>query len=98
MTNLLHLVVSLVDDPEARERFRNDPEGALVDLDDLTGEDVAAVADVARVQVDPGHADVIVTALDPRVRGDESPRDVAIRSLVAICDAAEAASHTTVDP
>ena len=90
MTNLLHLVVSLVDDPAAREGFRNDPDGALSGIDDLTGEDVAAVVDVVRAQVDPDRADALVQALDLRVDDGTAPRDAAIRSLLAICASADA--------
>ncbi len=89
MPNLLHLVLSLVDDPRARAAFRGDPHGSLTDLDDLTGEDVAAVADLARVQVDPARAAALAPALDLRAGDDESPRAVAIRSLLRICDAAD---------
>ncbi len=89
MTNLLHLVVSLVEDPAARQAFRDDPEAAVAGVDDLTGEDVAAVADVARVQIDPDLRPVLTTAMDVRTN-DGSPREAAIRALLAMCDAAEA--------
>lgn len=90
MTNLLHLVISLVDDPDARAAFRGDPEAAVADIDDLTGEDVAAVADLARVQVDPARTEVLLAAMEPRT-DDGSPHEAAIRSLSSICDAADAA-------
>lgn len=88
MTNLLHLVVALVDDPDARAAFRDDPEAAVAGVDDLCVEDVAAVADLARRQVDPACADVLLASIDTR-NDDGSPRDSAVRSLLAICDAAD---------
>ncbi|MDE0802066.1 MAG: hypothetical protein OSA99_01965 [Acidimicrobiales bacterium] len=91
MTNLLHLVVALVDDADARARFRDDPEAAVDGIDDLTVEDVAAVADLARTQVDPARTDVLLAPMDVRT-DDGSPHEAAIRSLTSICDAAEAAS------
>ena len=90
MTNLLHLVVSLVDDPTAREGFCNDPDAVLDGIDDLTGEDVAAVVDVVRNQVDPDRADALVRALDLRIDDGTTPRDAAVRSLLAICASADA--------
>ncbi|WP_436794770.1 hypothetical protein [Actinospongicola halichondriae] len=90
MTNLLHLVVALVDDPRARNEFREDPEASVADVDDLTGEDVTAVADLARVQVDPAREAVLAAVLDLRAGNDESPRAVAVRGLLALCDAADA--------
>lgn len=90
MTNLLHLVVSLVDDPTAREGFRSDPDAAIDGIDDLTGEDVAAVVDVVRNQVDPDRADALVRALDLRIDDGTTPRDAAVRSLLAICASADA--------
>lgn len=90
MTNLLHLVVSLVDDPAAREGFRSDPDGAVAGIDDLTGEDVAAVVDVVRARVDPERSDALVRALDLRIDDGTTPRDAAMRSLLAICTAADA--------
>lgn len=89
MTNLLHLVVALVDDPDARAAFRDDPEAAVAGLDDLSAEDVAAVADLARRQVDPALADVLLASIDIR-NDDGSPHEAAIRSLSSICDAADA--------
>ena len=88
MTNLLHLVVALVDDAEARARFRADPEAAVGGIEDLTAEDVAAVADLARTQVDPARAGVLLAPMDVRT-DDGSPHEAAIRSLASICDAAE---------
>lgn len=92
MTNLLHLVVSLVEDPRARENFRNDPDGALDGIGELTGEDVAAVIDVARIQVDPARADALTAAMHLRSDVDGSPHGVAIETLLAVCDAAEHAA------
>ncbi len=89
MTNLLHLVVSLVEDPSVRQRFRDDPEGAVADIDDLSGEDVIAVVDVARIQVDPADAVVLTAAMNVRAGVDDSPRAVAIGTLLAIAEAAE---------
>ena len=88
MTNLLHLVVALVDDPGARARFLADPDACVEGIADLSAEDVAAVADVARHQVDPGRAHVLLAAMDVRT-GDGSPHDAAIRALTSICTAAD---------
>ena len=89
MMNLLHLVVSLVEDPTAREDFRNDPDAAVADIGELTGEDVAAVIDVARIQVDPAQADALTAAMHLRSDDDGSPRRAALETLLAVCDAAE---------
>ena len=89
MTNLFHLVISLVDDPDARTAFRADPEAAVAGIDDLCGEDVAAVADLARTQVDPSRTHVLLAPMDVRT-DDGSPHEAAIRSLASICDAADA--------
>lgn len=89
MGNLLHLVVALAEEPDVRRTFRADPDAALVDLDGITGEDVAASADLARIQVEPELADRLTSTLDLRARDGETDRDVAVRALLAICDALE---------
>jgi hypothetical protein len=93
MTNLLHLVVSIVDDHATRDALRSDPDAVVDGVEDLTGEDVAAVADVARVQVEPARAELLAVALDPRPRVGETPYAAAIRMLVQLCDAADAAER-----
>lgn len=91
MTNLLHLVVSLVEDPAARQSFRDDPAAAVAGVDDLTGEDVVAAAAVARIQVDPAFEHVLTAAMDVRTE-ERSPHEAAIRALLTVCDSADAAA------
>ncbi|MDZ7676561.1 MAG: hypothetical protein U5K30_16025 [Acidimicrobiales bacterium] len=87
MANLLSLIVSLAEDRDLRASFRADPDAALIGLDDLTGEDVAAATDLARVKVDPARASVLAITFDLRAGDDESERNVAIRALAQLCDA-----------
>ena len=96
MANLLRLIVELVEEPDVRRAFRADPEGALAAFDDLTGEDVAAAADVARVQVDPRIAERMTEVLGVRAPGEHDSR-AAIRALLALCDATETAAVPQLD-
>jgi hypothetical protein len=97
MANLLRLIVGLVEDEEARQTFRADPSGALDGFDDLSGEDVAAAADLARVQVDPRIAERITDALGVRQPAADDPRSVAVASILALCDAADRAAMPTLE-
>jgi hypothetical protein len=97
MANLLRLIVGLVEDEGARRTFRADPSGALDGFDDLTGEDVAAAADLARVQVDPRIAERITAVLGVRQPASEDPRSSALASILALCDAADGAAMPTLE-
>jgi len=95
----LRFVLRLAEDQAARDRLRADPEGVLAaevaGAGDLTGEDVAAVADVARRRVDPDVAARLEVPEPARPVGAETPRDAAVRLLVGLCDALDG---TAVEP
>lgn len=95
MANLLRLIVDLVEDEDVRSAFRTDPDLSLADFDDLCGEDVAAAVDVARVQVEPVLAERLTRTLATSPGRGETPRDVARRSLLSVCDAVEEAEVFT---
>ena len=98
MGNLLRLVLALTEDEAARRRFRTDPDEDLDGLDDLTGEDVAAVVDLVRVQVDPALAERLTVVLSTRPAGEPDPRTVAVRSLLAVCDALDEVPTNVAPP
>jgi len=91
MADPLRFVLALAGDQGARDRFRADPAGVLdreVDgADDVSGEDVEAVAAVVRTRVDPALAERVVVPEPVRPVGAETPRDAALRVLVGLCDA-----------
>jgi len=91
VADLLRYVLGLTDDPAARERLRADPDGVVAaevdDHEDLTGEDVEAVAAAVRGRVRQRVAAGVVVPRPARPVGGETPRDAALRSLVALCDA-----------
>lgn len=92
MGNLLRLIVELAEDGGARAAFRRDPDAVLAGFDDLCGEDVAAVLDIARVQVEPAVADRLTDTLAASAGRGETPRAAAVRSLLALCDSVEGAA------
>jgi len=82
VVDLLRFVHGLAGDQGARDRLRADPEsvvaGEVDDHEGITGEDVEAVA---------GHAvPGVVPAGPARPVDGETPRDAALRLLVALCD------------
>jgi len=87
----LRFVLDVAADQERRDRFRADPHRVLdAEVDgsaDLTGEDVAALAEVLRARVAPPVAARVDVPEPPRPVGDETPRDAAVRLLVGLCDA-----------
>ena len=97
MANLLRLIVGLVEDDSARRTFRADPSGALAGFGDITAEDVAAAADLARVQVDPRIAERITAVLGLRLPSGDDHREPAVAPLLALCDAAERAAIPTLE-
>ena len=88
MANLLRLIVELAEDADARASFRDDPDAALADFEDLCGEDVAAVVDVARIQVDPKIAERLTDVLRAS-SGAQRPFDAAVAAMLSLCDAVE---------
>lgn len=89
MGNLLQLVVALAEDDTARDAFRSDPDAALAGLGDVSAEDVAAVVDVARVQVRPDLAQKLLASLELWYRAGEENHELVRRALLGICDAVE---------
>ena len=91
VADLLRFVLDLAGDQGARDRFRGDPAGVLDDevddADEVSGEDVEAVAEVVRRRADRHQADRVAVPAPARPVGAESPRDAALRLLVGLCDA-----------
>lgn len=90
MPNLLHLVVDLATDADSRAAYLDDPDALLDGFVDLTGEDVEAVVGVARLQVEPGIAARLERVEFARAGGDTTPRDAAVASIRAVCEAVDA--------
>lgn len=90
MADLLRFVLRLAGDEGARARLRAEPEAVLAaevdDADQLTGEDVEAVAEVVRRGLEPARAEHVEVPQPVRPVGEETPLDAAVRVLLGLCD------------